>query len=503
LAAAIPSYQMEKRYFHANGGTVWILLSVSLVRASDGTPLHFVSQIEDITQRKRAEAERDVLQAQLHHAQKLEAVGRLAGGIAHDFNNMLTGIQGYSELLLAGLDPSSPLREEAEQIKRAAEQASNLPKQLLAFSREQVLEPRLVDLDVVVADAVGLVSRLVGNSVEIVVVNEASSPLVEADPNELEQLLLNLAVNAGHAMPDGGRLVIRTANEELDPEAAARNGVKPGRFVVLSVEDSGVGMDADTKARAFDPFFTTRPHGAGSGLGLAGVYGVVTQSGGFVQLDSAPRAGSTFRLYFPCAATVVDARPPTVLVAEDEEIVRDLVQLTLERAGYRVLAASGAEEALRLNSSSAEPVDLLLTDMVMPGMNGAELARRILEDRPRTPVVFMSGYTTDTVPAAPGGSVLLEKPFPMAALVERVEAALASVVEAAVGAHAAPHAALTDRERQVLALVADGYTNDRAAAELGISAETVQSHVRNVMGKLEADSRTQAVATALRESLID
>jgi len=229
----------------------------------------------------------------------------------------------------------------------------------------------------------------------------------------------------------------------------------------------------------------------------------VTQSGGFVQLDSAPRAGSTFRLYFPCAATVVDARPPTVLVAEDEEIVRDLVQLTLERAGYRVLAASGAEEALRLNSSSAEPVDLLLTDMVMPGMNGAELARRILEDRPRTPVVFMSGYTTDTVPAAPGGSVLLEKPFPMAALVERVEAALASVVEAAVGAHAAPHAALTDRERQVLALVADGYTNDRAAAELGISAETVQSHVRNVMGKLEADSRTQAVATALRESLID
>ena len=503
LAAAIPSYQMEKRYFHANGGTVWVLLSVSLVRASDGTPLHFVSQIEDITQRKRAEAERDLLQAQLHHAQKLEAVGRLAGGIAHDFNNMLTGIKGYSELLLAGLDPSSPLREEAEQIKRAAEQASNLPKQLLAFSREQVLEPRLVDLDVVVADAVGLVSRLVGNSVEIVVVNEASSPLVEADPNELEQLLLNLAVNAGHAMPDGGRLVIRTANEELDREAAARNGVKPGRFVVLSVEDSGVGMDADTKARAFDPFFTTRPHGEGSGLGLAGVYGVVTQSGGFVQLDSAPRAGSTFRLYFPCAATVVDARPPTVLVAEDEEIVRDLVQLTLERAGYRVLAASGAEEALRLNSSSAEPVDLLLTDMVMPGMNGAELARRILADRPRTPVVFMSGYTTDTVPAAPGGSVLLEKPFPMAALVERVEAALASVVEAAVGAHAAPHAALTDRERQVLALVADGYTNDRAAAELGISAETVQSHVRNVMGKLEADSRTQAVATALRESLID
>jgi PAS domain S-box-containing protein len=501
LAGEIASYQLEKRYFHADGEIVWVMLSVSLVRAADGTPLHFVSQIEDVTQRKHAEAERDRLQEQLHHAQKLEAVGRLAGGIAHDFNNMLTGIRGYSELLLDGLDPSSPLREEAEQIKRAAEQASNLPKQLLAFSREQVLEPRLVDLDAIVADAVGLVNRLIGDKVELELRHEATSALVEADPGELEQLLLNLAVNASQAMPDGGRLVIRTGNEEIDGETAARNAVKPGRFVVLGVEDSGVGMDAGTKARAFEPFFTTKPPGEGSGLGLAGVYGVVTRSGGFVRVDTELGTGSTFRLYFPCAATR-NPKQQTVLLAEDEEIVRELVQLTLERAGYRVLAASDAAEALALSAESDEPVDLLVTDMVMPGMNGAELAQRVLAGAPRTPVVFMSGYTTETVPAASGGGdvgVLLEKPFPMVTLVESVGAALAAVQTAEPDA---PLRALTDRERQVLALVADGYTNDRAATELGITAETVQSHVRNVMAKLEADSRTQAVATALRRSLI-
>jgi two-component system, cell cycle sensor histidine kinase and response regulator CckA len=505
IAGAIPSYQMEKRYFNADGGTVWVLLSVSLVRAGDGTPLHFVSQIEDITQRKHAEAERDRLQEQLHHAQKLEAVGRLAGGIAHDFNNMLTGIRGYSELLLDGLDPASPLRAEAEQIKRAAEQASNLPKQLLAFSREQVLEPSLVDLDAVVDEAVGLVRRLVGDSVEVVVLHEATAPFLQVDATELEQLLINLAVNAGYAMPEGGRLVIRTANEELDGEAASRCGVRPGRFVVLSVEDFGVGMDPDTKARAFEPFFTTKPQGEGSGLGLAGVYGVVTQSGGFVRLDTAVGAGSTFRLYFPSAGAAVETRQRTVLVAEDEEIVRDLVQLTLERAGYRVLAAADADEALRLRASSDGPVDLLLTDMVMPGMNGAELAQRVLADSPRTPVVFMSGYTSEAVPvASDGGNVgeLLEKPFPMATLVDRVQAALATVGDARDPEVAGPAPSLTDRERQVLALVADGYTNERAAVELGITGETVQTHVRNVMGKLEADSRTQAVATALRRSLI-
>jgi two-component system, cell cycle sensor histidine kinase and response regulator CckA len=506
ISGAIPSYQMEKRYFHAGGDTVWVLLSVSLVRAGDGTPLHFVSQIEDITQRKHAEAERDRLQEQLHHAQKLEAVGRLAGGIAHDFNNMLTGIRGYTELLLDRLDPASPLRAEAEQIKRAAEQASNLPKQLLAFSREQVLEPSLVDLDAVVAEAVGLVRRLVGDSVEVVVLHEATAPLLQVDATELEQLLLNLAVNAGYAMPEGGRLVIRTANEELDGAAASRSGVQPGRFVVLSVEDFGVGMDPDTKARAFEPFFTTKPQGEGSGLGLAGVYGVVTQSGGFVRLDTAVGAGSTFRLYFPSADAAVETRQRTVLVAEDEEIVRDLVQLTLERAGYRVLAAADADEALRLRSSSDGPVDLLLTDMVMPGMNGAELAQRVLADSPGTPVVFMSGYTSEAVPvASDGGNVgeLLEKPFPMATLVERVQAALATVGDAPDPEVAGPAPSLTDRERQVLALVADGYTNERAAVELGITGETVQTHVRNVMGKLDADSRTQAVATALRHALID
>ena len=265
-----------------------------------------------------------------------------------------------------------------------------------------MLEPRLVDLDVVVDDAMGMVSRLVGVSVEVVVHHEAASALVEADPSEFEQLLLNLAANAGHAMPEGGRLVIRTANEELDGEAAASAGVQPGRFVVLSVSDTGVGMDAATKARVFEPFFTTRPQGEGSGLGLAGVYGVVSQSGGFVRLETEVGVGSTFRLYLPCAAAPAEPARSTVLVAEDEAIVRDLVQQTLERAGYRVLVAADGDEALRVGAASADPVDLLVTDMVMPGMNGGELAQRVLEASPSTPVVFMSGYTTEAVPAGLG-----------------------------------------------------------------------------------------------------
>ena len=307
-------------------------------------------------------------------------------------------------------------------------------------------------------------------------------------------------------MPDGGRLVIRTANAELDADAAAGAGVAPGSFVVLSVSDTGVGMDDATKARAFEPFFSTRPEGEGSGLGLAGVYGVVSQSGGFVRLETALDAGTTFELYLPSAAATADSTRPTVLVAEDEAIVRGLVQRTLERAGYRVLAAADGEEALRLEAASDRPVDLLLTDMVMPGMPGGELAQRVRATNPSTPVVFMSGFTTEAVPAGfgigPAGG-LLEKPFPMSALVERVEAALAAVGVAGPAGATAPAPMLTDRERQVLALVADGYTNDRAGAELGISAETVQSHIRNVMDKLDADSRTQAVATALRNSLID
>ena len=506
LRGAISSYQLEKRYFDAHGSIVWVLLSVSLVRSSDGTPLHFVSQIEDITQRKQAEAERDRLREQLHNAQKLEAVGRLAGGIAHDFNNMLTAIHGYTELLLDGLDRGSPLREEAEQIKRAAEQASNLPRHLLAFSREQVLEPRRFDLDELVDDAAGLVRRLVGSSIEVVVQHDARSAAVESDPSQFQQLLLNLAANAGHAMPEGGRLVIRTTNAELDAAAAAGAGVAPGSFVVLSVSDTGVGMDDATKARAFEPFFTTRPDGEGSGLGLAGVYGVVSQSGGFVRLETELEAGTTFELYIPCAAAATESAQPTVLVAEDEAIVRGLVQRTLERAGYRVLAAADGDEALRLGAASDPPVDVLVTDMVMPGMHGGELAQRVRATSPAMPVVFMSGYTTEAVPddfgTGPAGG-LLEKPFQMSALVERVEEALAAAGRRGSAGEAAPVPELTDRERQVLALVADGYTNDRAGAELGISAETVQSHIRNVMGKLDADSRTQAVATALRNSLID
>ena len=427
LRGAISSYQLEKRYFDAAGAIVLGLLSVSLVRSSDGTPLHFVSQIEDITQRKRAEAERDRLQEQLHHAQKLEAVGRLAGGIAHDFNNMLTGIRGYTELLLDGLDHSSPLREDAEQIKRAAEQASNLPKQLLAFSREQVLEPRLVDLDAVVDDAVGMVRRLVGGSVEVVVQHEATSALVEADPSEFEQLLLNLAANAGHAMPEGGRLVIRTTNEELDGEAAASAGVEPGSYVVLSVSDTGVGMDAATKARVFEPFFTTRPLGEGSGLGLAGVYGVVSQSGGFVRLETevAPAAPSSSASRAPRHRRSRRAPP-----CWSPKTRRSCVISCSRRWSARATGCSSPPTVTRRSASA--PRALIPSMCSSPNGDARHERWRTraagARGQPSTPVVFMSGYTTEAVPAGLGAdpTAACSRSRSDEALVERVEAALAS-----------------------------------------------------------------------------
>ncbi len=784
LDGEIRTYQMEKRYVHKLGHVVWILLSVSLVRKSDGSPLHFISQIQDITdqkrsqgaisqgklqlaeaqhlahigswewdaaadlvtwsdelysifgvdrdigqltyasyvqtihpeeramvedtierafdtgepfetehrivlpdggvrwihgrgeverddqgvamrgtaqditERKQAEEERDRLRDELHHAQKLEALGRLAGGVAHDFNNMLTAIRGYSELLLANLEPGHPSRHDAEQVRRAAEHASSLPKQLLAFSRKQVLEPVLLDLTSIVSDASDLLRHVVGETVDIVTTTVAQPACIHADPSQIEQALVNLAVNARDAMPDGGTITIATRNADVTAGVATEHGVAAGPYVVISVSDTGTGMDEGMKARVFEPFFTTKAPGQGSGLGLATVYGIVRQSGGFIRLESEPGIGSNFEIYFPRRVAEVEresaapsqldprsATSATVLLVDDQELVRDAACAVLENAGWEVLSYASGPEALELCEGSDVTVDVLVTDVVMPGMGGPELAQRVLRRRPGTPVVLMSGYADDAPVVGSEGGVFmsfLQKPFAPSELVQAVQAAvdrtasnghrdvgetircliaddhpavldsvsrfleshgievgsrvsrgdealdeiaakqpaialldigmlpmsgievarrvadtfpeirtvlytghrdsalLEQALDAGVRAFvlkespleellraleavanggtyvdpelsvtlASAHAVgslspLTPREREVLALLADGMTNDKVGTALGISPETVQSHVRNTMGKLEANTRTEAVATAIRQSFID
>src|SRR5207248_7677810 len=328
----------EYRYLTPDGRVVWVQDATYLVNDEHGEPAFVQGYLLDITERKLAEAERDRLREELHHAQKLEAIGRLAGGVAHDFNNMLTAIKGYSELLLEKLEPDTPLGAYAAQIKRAAEQAAVLPKQLLAFSRKQSLEPVLVDLGEVVASMAELLRPLIGERIEV-----ETSALTPArawvDAGQLEQVLINLALNARDAMPDGGRLSIESASVEVGDDLAAKHEVARGRYARIAVADTGLGIDAETRARIFEPFFTTKPTGLGSGLGLSSVYGTINQSGGFIRLESTPGVGTRFEIYLPAAAAVDTPRGPGVLLAEDEPSVRDLAVQLLGGAGFDVRPA--------------------------------------------------------------------------------------------------------------------------------------------------------------------
>jgi len=383
--------------------------------------------------------ERTLLQAQLVKAQKMEAVGQLAGGVAHDFNNLLGVITGYSELLMRELPPDSRERKRAEEIKRASDRAAALTRQLLAFSRRQVLQPKVLDLNEVVAEVEKMMRRLISESIQIVTVATANLGKVRGDAGQIEQVIMNLAINARDAMPSGGRLVIETGNIELDetyvrthPEA------RPGPHVMLAVSDTGHGMDEKTMARIFEPFFTTKEEGKGTGLGLATVYGIVHQSGGTVNVYSEPGQGSTFRVYLPRiegdvateAGAAVVAAPggtETVVLVEDAEALRLLVRELLENAGYRVLDADSPDKALSMVESTPGPIHLLLTDMVMPRMNGHELARRIAALKPEARVVFMSGYSDQTMGdqgTLPPGVLFLQKPFTVDALLKIIRRAL-------------------------------------------------------------------------------
>jgi signal transduction histidine kinase/ActR/RegA family two-component response regulator len=385
----------------------------------------------EIARRSQSEAALRESEVQLQQAQKMEAVGRLAGGVAHDFNNLLTIVTGFSELLLSRMGAADAERHYVEQIAKAGERATALTGQLLAFSRQQVLEPTLVDLNEAVASTEQMLGRLIGEDVDLATVLEPSLGRVRADRGQVGQVILNLAVNARDAMPRGGKLLIATRNAELAAPVAGTSGtVPPGRYALLEVSDTGTGMDAATQARIFDPFFTTKERGKGTGLGLSTVYGIVAQSGGHIRVDSAPGRGTTFRIYLPRVAAEDEERAAeqvgggepgaplgdeTILLVEDEEDVRQLVQHVLRTSGYRVLAASGGEQALEVARGHDAPIDLLLTDVVMPGLSGPDLAERLRAVRPQAAVLFMSGYTdhpaVHQAAAGAGGEGFLPKPF--------------------------------------------------------------------------------------------
>ena len=370
----------------------------------------------------------------------MEAVGRLAGGVAHDFNNVLTAITGYSELLLDELQPGDPKRQDVEEIKAAGLRAAALTRQLLAFSRKQVLQTRVLDVNDVVRGLEKMLRRLLGEDVKVELALEAALGAVRADPGQLEQVIVNLAVNSRDAMPGGGLLTLETANVELD-EAYVNShaGASPGRHVMLAVTDTGIGMDAETRSQIFEPFFTTKERGKGTGLGLSVVYGIVKQSGGSVWVYSEPGRGTTFKVYLPrvdepvegleleSAVQPVAGGTETVLVAEDDPAVREIVADVLTRKGYRVLRAPDGQTALEMARAAAGEIHLLVTDIVMPGMTGRQLAEAFAIARPGVRVLYMSGYTDGAVVrqgVLAEGLPFLQKPFTPNALALKVREVL-------------------------------------------------------------------------------
>jgi len=391
-------------------------------------------------------ADRNRLEKQLHQAQKMEAIGRLAGGIAHDFNNLLTVITGYGEILLGSMKPDDPVRELIAEIKNAGDRATSLTRQLLAFSRQQVIEPKMLDLNLVVKEIERMLCRVIGEDIELSCALDSPAGQVRADPGQIVQVLMNLAVNARDAMPQGGKLTIALCNVELDENfARLHNEVGPGPYVMLSLSDTGCGMDKPTQSRIFEPFFTTKEFGKGTGLGLATVYGIVKQSNGYIYVDSEPGQGTTFKIYLPqvdaepVAGAAANGQSPkgalagteTILLVEDEKPVREITRKILTMRGYEVLEACHGVEALQISARHKKPIHLLITDVVMPHMGGRDLAARVTALHPETRVLFISGYTDDAVVRhgiieAEAG--FLQKPFTLDALTNKVRSALDGAV---------------------------------------------------------------------------
>ncbi len=421
----------------STGRAGWVSGRYGPLRDADGRIIGVIGTVRDVTERRLAEEALRQSEEQLRQAQKMEAVGRLAGGIAHDFNNLLTVITGRGELLLRRLPPEDPVRRDLEQIKKTADRASMLTKQLLAFSRKQMLQPKVLDLNAIIAGVAQMLGRLIGEDIDLVTLLDPNLGAVRADPAQIEQIILNLAVNARDAMPRGGRLSIETANLDLDEAFAAANpGASAGPHVLLQVSDTGSGMSAEIQAHIFEPFFTTKEVGKGTGLGLATVYGIVRQHEGHVAVESAPGAGATFRVYLkrvdeapaplePGAAGVIwgPRGSETILVVEDEDPVRELAREILTSGGYKVLAAAGPGEGLEVARRHGGPIHLLLTDVVMPQMSGRDLVERLAPEHPEMKVLYMSGYAADAIVyrgVLEPGTALLQKPFTPDALTRKV-----------------------------------------------------------------------------------
>jgi signal transduction histidine kinase len=390
--------------------------------------------------RNRGEKEIATLQEQFHQSQKMEAIGQLAGGIAHDFNNLLTIIKGYSQLSLIELKENDPMREGIEEIKRAADRAADLTRQLLAFSRRQILEMKILDLNTVLRNLDKMLRRVIGEDIELVTLMADDLGRVKTDPGQIEQVIMNLAVNAKDAMPKGGKLTIETANVELD-ETYARSHVAviPGRYAMLSVSDTGVGMTAEVKEQVFEPFFTTKEKGKGTGLGLSTVYGIVKQSGGNIWIYSEPGQGTTFKIYLlrvdepleelkeKAEVKGIPRGSETILVVEDEEKVLKLTVQILRGQGYAVLEAPHGDDALLVCEQHEGPIHLMLTDVVMPNMSGLELAKRLKAFHPEMKVLYMSGYTDNAIVhhgVLEKGMNYIQKPFTIEGLARKVREVL-------------------------------------------------------------------------------
>jgi PAS domain S-box-containing protein len=423
----------ESVWKRKDGRRITVRQTGRVARQADGSVAHFTVVVEDITQHR-------LLEDQLRQAQKMEAVGRLAGGVAHDFNNLLTAILGSNDLLLETLPPNHPGAADALETRKAALRAADLTRQLLAFSRQQVLAPRVLSINGVVADMDRMLRRLIGEDVDLRTILAADVGAVRADLGQLEQVILNLAVNARDAMPQGGKLTIETSNVDLDEAyGAAHAAVQPGPYVSLAVSDTGSGMDVATQARIFEPFFTTKPKGKGTGLGLATVYGIVKQSGGHISVDTEPDRGTSFKIYLPRVAAAVEAAEApqpggaslrgseTVLLVEDQEEVRRLTSRLLEARGYRVLVAADGHEALSMAESLAGPLHLLVTDVVMPHLSGREVALLLAPQHPAMRVLYLSGYADESIVrhgVLEPGVAFLQKPFTADALARKVRAVL-------------------------------------------------------------------------------
>jgi two-component system cell cycle sensor histidine kinase/response regulator CckA len=429
-----PDYRMEKRYIRKDGVLAWVNVNMTVIRDAAGQPIRTMAAIEDITERKR-------LEAHSFQSQKMETVGKLAGGIAHEFNSIMTAILGQSELMLSDLPEGNPLRKNAIQIHQAADRAATLTRQLLAYGGKQILQPDVLDLNTVLAGMENTLRHLAGRDVDVRIAPSPGPKLVKADPGQIEQVIVNIVMNAADAMPHGGKLTLETGETFLDQKYVGQfHDLKAGEYVMLAITDTGAGMSQAIKARLFEPFFTTKGVGQGTGLGLATCHGIIKQSGGQINVYSEPGRGATFKIYLPKAR--LEEKPPgpplqspglprgteTILLVEDDPALREMAAELLGRLGYTVLTASDGLEALNVtNQHATGHIDLLFTDVVMPHMSGKELADRVRALYPHTRILFTSAYTENAIVhqgVLNPGILLLQKPFTPSALAHKVREVL-------------------------------------------------------------------------------